>query len=57
MDLLEISHNSLALVGLVVVAALVFVAGRSDVRAIGEAKAFSWLQSRHAAQDRSAIRA
>ncbi|CAN5560507.1 hypothetical protein BH09PSE5_BH09PSE5_10660 [soil metagenome] len=48
--LLEISHNSLALVGLVVVAALVFIAGRSDLRAIGEAKAFSWLQERHAAR-------
>jgi hypothetical protein len=45
---LEISHNSLALVGLVVVAALVFVAGRSDVRAVGEAKVFTWLQTRHA---------
>jgi hypothetical protein len=47
---LEISHNSLALVGLVVVAALIFAAGRADLRAIGEAKAFSWLQSRHAAK-------
>jgi soluble lytic murein transglycosylase-like protein len=47
---LEISHNSLALVGLVVVAALVFVASRGDVRALGEAKAFSWLQARHEAR-------
>ena len=47
---LEISHNSLALVGLVVVAALIFVAARSDLQALGEAKAFRWLQSRHAAK-------
>lgn len=46
----EISHNGLALVGLVVVAGLVFVAGRADLRAQGEAKAFTWLQSRHAAR-------
>ena len=49
--LLEISHNGLALLGLVVVAAVVFAAGRADIRHQAEVLALEWLQSRH--EDRS----
>ncbi len=44
--LLEVSHNSLALVGLIVVAAAAFVAGKSDLRHSIEVEAFGWLQAR-----------
>lgn len=44
--LLEVSHNMLALVGLLVVAALVFTLGRADVRNDLERAAFGWLQER-----------
>lgn len=44
--LLEISHNSLALVGLVVVALSMFFAGRADLRHSLEERALDWLQSR-----------
>ncbi|MGC4078003.1 MAG: transglycosylase SLT domain-containing protein [Rubrivivax sp.] len=45
--LLEIGHNTLAVVGLAVVAVLVFVAGREDLRQQAETMAFEWLQTRH----------
>ncbi|MDO8419378.1 MAG: lytic transglycosylase domain-containing protein [Rubrivivax sp.] len=45
--LLEISHNTLALVGLAAVAMLVFAAGRADVRHQAEVLALEWLQVRH----------
>jgi hypothetical protein len=48
--LLEVSHNTLALVGLAVVAVLVFASGRADVRDDAEKFAFSWLQARHEAR-------
>ena len=48
--LLEVSHNSLALVGLVVVAALVFVLGQADIRHHVERSALDWLQARHEAR-------
>ena len=48
--LLEVSHNSLALVGLVVVAACLFVLGRADLRHNVEVTALEWLQSRHLAR-------
>jgi hypothetical protein len=48
--LLEVSHNGLALVGLVVVCALVFVAGQADMRHQLEAQALGWLQERHDAR-------
>ncbi|HSV68565.1 MAG TPA: transglycosylase SLT domain-containing protein [Methylibium sp.] len=48
--LLEISHNSLALVGLVVVALSMFFAGRADLRHSLEERAFDWLQSRQEAR-------
>jgi soluble lytic murein transglycosylase-like protein len=45
--LLEVSHNSLALVGLAVVLALVFVTSRADLRHQTELWALGWLQERH----------
>ena len=45
--LLEVSHNSLALLGLAVVVTLVFVAGRPDLRQQTETWALGWLQERH----------
>lgn len=48
--LLEISHNSLALLGLVVVAALTFGAGRADLREALEQHALGWLQERQEAR-------
>jgi soluble lytic murein transglycosylase-like protein len=45
--LLEVSHNTLALLGLAVVAVLVFAAGRADIRHQAEVLALDWLQSRH----------
>lgn len=52
--LLEISHNTLALLGLAVVAALVFTAGRADVRTQIETAALGWLQSRHESRQEQA---
>ena len=48
--LLEVSHNSLAVVGLVVVAACLFVFSRADLRQTIEATALDWLQARHLAR-------
>ncbi len=45
--LLEVSHNSLALLGLAVVIAVVFVAGRADLRQQSELLVLGWLQERH----------
>lgn len=45
--LLEISHNSLALLGLAVVVVLVFVTGRPELRQQTETWALGWLQERH----------
>ena len=45
--LLEVGHNTLAVVGLAVVATVVFTAGRADLREQAEALAFEWLQTRH----------
>jgi soluble lytic murein transglycosylase-like protein len=45
--LLEVSHNTLALVGLAAVAVLVFALGRADLRQQGETIALEWLQTRH----------
>ena len=44
--LLEVSHNTLALLGLVVVASLLFIASRSDALLSAEAQMLTWLQSR-----------
>ncbi|MEY4564853.1 MAG: hypothetical protein RLZZ618_4130 [Pseudomonadota bacterium] len=48
--LLEVSHNTLALVGLALVALVVFGATRADLRASVETQALNWLQSRHEAR-------
>ena len=48
--LLEVSHNSLAFLGLVVVIAVVFVAGRADLRDQSELLVLGWLQERHEAR-------
>lgn len=45
--LLEVSHNTLALVGLAAVAVLVFGLGRADLRHQAEVLALDWLQVRH----------
>jgi len=45
--LLEVGHNTLAVLGLAVVAVLVFAAGRADLRQQAETMAFEWLQMRH----------
>ena len=49
--LLEIGHNSLALVGLGVVAMALFAAGRADLRVDIERLAFGWLLERHEARE------
>lgn len=49
--LLEVSHNSLALLGLGVVAALIFVGGRADLRASFEQHALDWLLARQELRD------
>lgn len=48
--LLEVSHNMLALVGLVVVAALIFALGRADVRDALELRTYAWLHDRETAR-------
>lgn len=45
--LLEVSHNMLALVGLLVIAAAMFAAGRADLRLSMEREVLGWLQERH----------
>jgi hypothetical protein len=49
--LLEVSHNTLALLGLAVVAVAVFAASRQDLVDQAERLAFSWLQQRHEARE------
>jgi hypothetical protein len=48
--LLEVSHNTLALVGLAVVTASVFVFGQADIRHQFEVSTLGWLQERHEAR-------
>ena len=48
--MLEVSHNTLALVGLVLAAVLVFAAGRADLRHDAEAWTLGWLQARQEAR-------
>jgi hypothetical protein len=45
--MLEVCHNSLALIGLAVVAVALFFASRDDVRHVLEVQAMGWLQARH----------
>ena len=46
--LLEVSHNTLALLGLLVVAAAAFALGHPEMRQMAEEQAFGWLQTRQA---------
>ena len=55
--LLEVSHNTLALVGLTLVALVVFGATRADLRASIETSALDWLQSRHEARTEGTVEA
>jgi len=48
--LLEVSHNTLALLGLLAVATVVFVGGRADLRHSIEAQTLTWLQARQDAR-------
>jgi hypothetical protein len=48
--LLEVSHNTLALIGLLLVAGLVFTTGRDDLRHAAETQMLGWLQQRHEAR-------
>jgi hypothetical protein len=48
--LLDVSHNMLALVGLLVVALIIFAAGRADLRESFEKQTLDWLQQRHSAR-------
>ena len=48
--LLEVSHNTLALLGLVAVGAVLFIGGRADLRQSIEAQTLDWLQARQDAR-------
>lgn len=48
--LLEVSHNTLALIGLLLAAVVIFAAGRADIRHEAEAWTLGWLQARHEAR-------
>ena len=49
--LLEVSHNSLALLGLVVVGVALFAGGRAEIRTLVEQQALDWLLARQEARD------
>jgi soluble lytic murein transglycosylase-like protein len=55
--LLEVSHNTLALVGLVLVSLLVFMASQRDVRLGFEQRTLHWLQARHEARTEGTMEA
>ncbi len=48
--LLDVSHSSLALLGLAVLGLALFAGGRPDIRHAVEAETLSWLQARHEAR-------
>ncbi|MEO8278796.1 MAG: lytic transglycosylase domain-containing protein [Ideonella sp.] len=48
--LLEVSHNSLALLGLITVAVLIFASSRENLRHQVETQVLGWLQARHEAR-------
>ncbi|MDH5538278.1 MAG: lytic transglycosylase domain-containing protein [Rhizobacter sp.] len=48
--MLDVSHNTFALLGLFVAAGLLFTAGREDLRSGAEAQMLTWLQARHEAR-------
>ena len=49
--MLEVSHNTLALAGLLVVAAALFAAGRTELRHEAESWTLNWLQARQEARE------
>ena len=49
--MLEVSHNTLALVGLLAFAVVLFAAGRPEVRGQVEQLALDWLKTRHEARE------
>ena len=53
--LLVISHNTLALLGLFLVCAVLFAAGRDDIRSQAESQFLDWLQARQVARTEPAI--
>lgn len=48
--LLEVCHNTLALIGLLIVAALVFAYGKPELRHAAEEEVYGWLQARQEAR-------
>ena len=48
--LLEVSHNGLALLGLAIVAIVLFMGSRADLRHTAESRALDWLRARHDAR-------
>lgn len=48
--LLEVCHNTLALIGLLIVAAVIFALGRPELRHVAEEQVFGWLQARQEAR-------
>jgi hypothetical protein len=53
--LLEVSHNSLALLGLVIAGVLFFALGHSDLRHEAEVRALGWLQARQEAREEPVV--
>ena len=49
--LLDVSHNSLALLGLCVVGVALFAGGREELRTLAERHALDWLQARQEARE------
>ncbi len=53
--LLDVSHNSLALLGLCVVGVALFAGGREEIRTLAERHALDWLQARQEAREPEAL--
>ena len=53
--LLEVSHNTLALLGLVIAAGLLFAVGHSDLRHEAEVHVLGWLQARQEAREEPVV--
>ena len=53
--LLEVSHNTLALLGLVIAAVLLFAVGHSELRHEAEVRALGWLQARQEAREEPVV--
>jgi len=53
--MLEVSHNTLALLGFVLAATVLFVGGRADLRHEVEARAYDWLQARQLARTEPSV--